>query len=113
MSITHLALITGLTMFVSCRSLPIGTSDSPGLTPEAAMRQAQLDFAAGKPKIYEAGGYAVFEPGIKDGQKALVATLSRDGSLAGCTNPKVKYSIGYATAYNQQIVSLLQRQHDH
>lgn len=113
MNITHLALITGLTMFVSCRSLPNGRRDSRGLSPETAMRQAQLDFAAGKPKIYEAGGYALFEPGIRCGQKALVAQLPRDRSLAGCTNPKVKYSIGYATAYNQQIVSLLQWQHDH
>jgi hypothetical protein len=113
MSITHLALITGLTMFVSCGSLPNGTSGSSGLSPEVGMRQAQLDFTGGKPKIYEAGGYAVFEPGIKDEQKALVAKLPRDGSLAGCTNPKVKYSIGFATAYNQQIVSLLQRQHEH
>jgi hypothetical protein len=101
-----LALIVGL-MFVSCSSVPKAKGGSSSLSPADGVRQAQLDFAAGKPKIYEAGGYAVFEPGIKDGQKALVAKLPRDGSLAGCTNPKVQYSIGFATAYNQQIVSLL------
>ena len=100
-------------MFASCGSVSKGTSGPLNLSPGAGARQAQLDFAAGKPKVYEAGGYAVFEPGIKDDQRALVAKLPRDGSLAGCTNPKVQYSMGFATAYNQQIVSLLQSQHEH
>ncbi|MEQ1752013.1 MAG: hypothetical protein ABL974_21510 [Prosthecobacter sp.] len=107
MKIAHLALAVGLLMFVSCSSVFNGTSRPSSLSPEAGKRQAQRDFAAGKPKVYEAGGYAVFVPGITDDQKALVAKLPRDVSLAGCTNPKVQYSMGFATAYNQQIVSLL------
>lgn len=103
----------GLLMFVSCSSASNGSSGRPDFSPEAGARQARLDFAAGKPKVYEAGGYAVFEPGITVDQKALVAKLPRDGSLTGCTNPNVQYSIAFAAAYNQQIVSLLQSKCGH
>jgi hypothetical protein len=83
------------------------------LTPNAARQQARQDFAAGRPQIYSAGGYAIIEPGITDAQKAAVAALPRNGSLAGCTNPKVRYSIGFATAYNHEIIVLLQNRHAH
>lgn len=112
MRIIHLTLMVGLVIFVSCSSDSNRPRVSSSLSPEAGSRQARLDFAAGKPKIYEAGGYAVLEPGMKDEQRALVARLPRDGSLAGCTNPKVQYSMGFATAYNQQMVSLLQSRHE-
>ncbi len=79
---------------------------------EAAREQARRDFAAGKPKIYEAGGDAIYEdiyePGISDNQRHLVARFPRDGSLTGCANSRVGYARSFATAYNQEIVSLVQ-----
>ena len=75
----------------------------------AARQQAQHDFAIGKPEIYSAGGYAVFEPGIQDNEKALVADLPINGRLAGCTNPLLMYSEEYATAYNQEIIALIKK----
>jgi hypothetical protein len=89
----------------SCRSTPVVGE----LSPKAATRQAQQDYTRGHPKIYKAGGYVAYEPGILDNQQLLVANLPRDGSLAGCTNPNVRYSIDFATAYNREIVSLIQR----
>jgi hypothetical protein len=99
---SHLAPIAAA-ILCSCVSTPLVGS----LSPQAARREAERDFTAGTPKIYIAGGFAVFEPGIPDNDKAFVAKLPRDGSLAGCTNPKVQYSVGYATAYNKEIISLI------
>jgi hypothetical protein len=106
---THLSsLLAGLITIGGCSSPP-ETPDTPDrFTPEAARQRAQRDFAAGRPRIYSAGGRATFEPGITEDQRALVAQLPRDGSLAGCTNPKVRHSIPFATAYNRKIVTLLQ-----
>ena len=113
--VLYIPLLVGLMMLMmgACSSLPRITDTPTQFTPEAAKRRAQRDFVAGRPKIYSAGGYAIFEPGLTDNQRALVADLPRDGSLAGCTNPKVGYSIGFATAYNQEIVSLLRSHHAH
>jgi len=94
-------------IFCSCSSTPFVGS----LSPQAAKRQAQRDFAAGKPEIYKAGGYASFEPGIEESQKPLVAKLPRDSRLVGCTNPNVQYSEGYATAYNKEIIFLMKDGH--
>ena len=113
MRLLFLLPLAGLLILGACSSPPRTTTAATNLTPEAAKQRAQRDFAAGRPKIYSAGGYAIFEPGITDRQRALVADLSRDGSLAGCTNPKVRYSISFATAYNQEIVSLLRGRHAH
>jgi len=104
MNISRLALVAVLLILCSCSSVPIVGS----LSPQTARRQAQRDFASGHSKLYEAGGYASYVPGI-EGYEALVAKLPRDASLAGCTNPKVGYSDGFATAYNKEIVLLLQR----
>lgn len=107
MKSASIALTAAATILCSCASTPF-VGD---LSPQAARRQAQRDFTAGAPKIYAAGGFAVFEPGIADKDKTLVAKLPRNGRFAGCTNPKVRYSVGYATAYNQEIISLLRRGH--
>jgi len=105
MKVCQFALLTSAALLCSCASTPfIGE-----LSPQAARRQADRDFAAGVPKIYRAGGFAVSEPGILESQKHLVAQLPRDGSLSGCTNPRAPYAEGFVTAYNQEIVSLLQR----
>src|SRR5688500_18707861 len=106
-----LAAVTA-TLLCSCASTPTANSQhrpppSGDLSPQAARRQAKHDFTRGAPKIYEAGGFAVFEPGIAANDKALVAKLPRDGRLAECTNPKVRFSVSYATAYNEEIISLL------
>ena len=77
-------------------------------SPVSAKAQAGKDFAAGKPRIFLAGGYAAFEPGIADNEHGLVAKLPRDESLTGCTNPLVQWSEGYATAYNREIIRLLE-----
>ncbi len=100
-----LILISFTTFLCSCSSTPI-VGD---LSPQSGSRQAQRDYTSGHPKIYEAGGYAVYEPGIPDDERTIVATLPRNGSLAGCTNPKVRYSVGYASAYNREILSLIKR----
>lgn len=105
----HLLSLASVLLLGACRSSPEVSATPRRLTPAAARQLAHRDFDAGQPKIYCAGGIAVFEPGITESQKPLVAALPRDSSLAGCTNPKVGYSIGFATAYNQEIVSLLQR----
>lgn len=76
---------------------------------QAARRQARQDYAAGTPKIYRAGSRASYEPGISESQRQLVAGLPRDGSMVGCVNPQVQYSKDFATAYNQEIISLLQK----
>jgi len=88
----------------SCTSVPVVGEFSP----QAAKRQAQQDYARGHAKIYEAGGYATYEPGILNDQRIIVANLPRDGSLAGCTNPKVRDSVDFATAYNREIIFLMQ-----
>src|SRR5262245_51355792 len=86
-------------LFCSCASTPfVG-----GLSPQAARQQARRDFADGTPKIYRAGGRGSYEPGIPETQRHLVAGLPRDSSLVGCTIPRVQYSAGFATAYNQEI----------
>jgi len=89
----------------ACSSPPKVDEVPVNMTPAAAKLQARHDFAVGKPKIYYAGGYAPSEPGIA-GQERLVADLPRDNSFAGCTNPP--YTAEFATAYNQEIVYLLQ-----
>lgn len=102
-NIARSSLVTAAVILTSCSSIPyVGD-----LSPQAARIQAQRDYAAGHPQIYKWGGYAACEPGIEDDQKILVEHLPRNGSLAGCTNPKVRYSVGFATAYNQEIISLI------
>jgi hypothetical protein len=113
MKLLYLLPLVGLLTLGACSSPPKTATAPTNLKPEAARKRAQRDFAAGRPKVYSAGGYAIFEPGITERQRALVADLPRDGSLAGCTNPKVRYSISFATAYNQEIVSLLKGRHAH
>lgn len=104
MNLARVLLAVAVAFGVSCGSVP----DAVRYSQEAAVSQAEEDFEAGKPRIYAAGGIAIFEPGVEDSQKALVARLPRDGSLAGCTNPKVGYSVDFARAYNRRIVELLQ-----
>jgi hypothetical protein len=62
--------------------------------------------AAGTPKIYRAGGFAIFEPGISESERKLVARWPRDNSLAGCINPRAPYAEKFVTAYNREMVAL-------
>src|SRR4030095_993084 len=103
MKTSPLAFLFVAALLCSCASMPLIGE----LSPQAARQQARRDFAAGAPKIYRAGGRASFEPGITETQRHLVAGLPRDSSLVGCTNPRVQYSAAFATAYNQEIISLL------
>lgn len=90
-------------LLCSCASVPYLGS----LSPQTATRQARSDFAAGHPRLYLAGGYASYAPGI-EGHEKLVKRLPRDSSLAGCTNPKLQYSKEFATAYNKEMILLLE-----
>lgn len=107
MKLPFIAFIAAMLALCSCSSTPFIGS----LSPQAGKRQAQRDFSAGKPKIYEAGGFATYEPGIEENQKALVAKLPRDSSLAGDANNKALHSDGYATAYNKEIIFLMKSGH--
>ena len=109
MNLLRFTFIAAMLTVCSCSTTPIVGS----LSTHAGKRQAEQDFAAGNPQIYVAGGYASFEPGIADDQKALVAKLPRNTSMTGCTNPKAQDSVGYAKAYNQEIIVLLQSDHAH
>lgn len=99
--------IAAVALLCSCAVTPVPGS----LSPQSGRRDAQRDFAAGHPKIFLAGGRAAFEAGITDRDKALVAKLPRDGSLSGCTNPNGEYAVGYATAYNREVIALLRKTH--
>ena len=104
------AMIWALLALCSCQSPPEPKAEAPShLSVEAARNRAQKDFAAGKPVVFVAGGYASYEPGIAESQKPLVAGLPRNNSMAGCTNPLVSQSVSFATAYNKEMVRLLQR----
>ena len=109
MNLLRFIFIVAILTACSCSTTPIVGS----LSPQAGKRQAERDFAAGNPQIYKAGGYASFEPGISSDQESLVAKLPRNTSLTGCTNPKAQDSVGYAKAYNQEIIVLLQSDHAH
>jgi hypothetical protein len=105
MKLSALTLALAAALLGACASTPLAGK----LSPSAARQQAQADFAAGRPMIYSAGGIALFDPGIAPGDRALVAKLPRNGRLAGCTNPQVRYSVDYATAYNQEMIALLRK----
>lgn len=110
MNTMRFPLVTAAVFAIFLGACAAGPSASQ-YSPDAARKEARKDFQAGRPKIYLAGGIAVYEPGIAENEKGLVAKLPRDGSLAGCTNPKGPYSTGFATAYNAEIVTLLQKNH--
>lgn len=104
-SLLILSLSVATAVFASSQAAP----PVEDLSPKAARAQARRDFASGHPQIYKAGGFEIFEPGITEEQKKLVAHLPRNGSLAGCTNPKGLQAVEFATAYNQEIVILVQK----
>jgi len=107
MNLSRFIIFGAMLMVCSCSTTPIFGS----LSPQAGKRQAERDFAAGKPQIYRVGGFASFEPGITPEQETLVTKLPHNTSMTGCTNPKAQDGVGYAKAYNQEIVVLLQSDH--
>jgi hypothetical protein len=107
MNLSRFIVFGAMLMICSCSTTPIIGS----LSPQAGKRQAERDFAAGKPQIYLAGGFGSYEPGISPDQESLVAKLPRNPSMTGCTNPKAQDGDGYAKAYNQEIIVLLQSDH--
>jgi len=101
--LVSLALV--LTIFTACGATP----EAGNLSAFAGTKQAERDFAAGHPKIYLTGGVVVYEPGVSDKDKDLVAKLPRDGSLSGCTNPRAPHAGPFVTAYNTEIILLLRK----
>ena len=88
----------------ACASDPLTGS----LSPQAAERAARQDIAAGRPRIYIAGTRASTEVGVEADDRALVARLPRDSSLpVGCTSPSAADAVGFARAYNREIIHYL------
>jgi uncharacterized protein YceK len=74
----------------------------------AGSTQAGRDIAAGKLQLMEAGGYAVYAPGIPE-NNARFARLPRKRLPNGCTNPNEDWWFEYAKAYNAVVVAHVQK----
>ena len=88
-----------LTAVTSCASPP------RDLSPEAGRAAARADIASGHMRIYIAGTEAAGPVGVGARDLAFVSALPRDRSLPiGCTVPHAGEAIGFATAYNREII---------
>jgi hypothetical protein len=107
MNFSRFIIFGPMLLICSCSTTPIIGS----LSPQAGKKQAERDFAAGKPQICRVGGFTSFEPGISPDQESLVSKLPRNTSMTGCDNPSAQDGVGYAKSYNQEIIVLLQSDH--
>ena len=97
-----------LLVLVLCLSACASTPLVGSLSPQAAERAAHRDIAAGHPHIYIAGTRGSSEVGVEAQDYALVARLPRDHSLPiGCTSAGASEAVGFARAYNREIVRYL------
>ena len=88
----------------SCASTPLVGS----LSPQAGERAAHRDIQSGHMRIFVAGTQFSSEVGVAPQDRPLVQKLPRDRSLPiGCTVPHASEAIGYARAYNRQIILYL------
>ncbi len=80
-------------------SLP---SRNPVALRREAVRQADRDLAAGKPKLFEAGTVAVGVVGLKPNDP-LIRRLPHSRLPNGCTNKDAPLWTEYAGAYNRRV----------
>jgi len=78
--------------------------------PDKAVTEAELDIAAGTPKIYISGTIAAFAPGVGFDQKLIIKRLPNADAGVGCVvkDPELRNAqFEYARRYNQYVLQHL------
>ncbi len=100
-----------MSLFLAFAWLAVGSAcagPTRVISKETGAAQAREDLAAGKVKVLEGGGIAIFAPGVP-AKDPRFSKLPREHVPCGCTTPHAAEWFDYARGYNEVVVDFVVR----